>query len=109
MRPSIRRRSSCGKPARRAMPAMGTALCPGAGEWGCPVPELVAGDQGREPGCGEFRVFLVLEVRHMEQWSGVYGAPLPPRSTFRTVRPVRPCMCSSGDWMVAVVALYWMK
>ena len=84
MRPSIRRRYSCRKPARRAMPALGTALCPGAGEGECPVPELVAGDRGREPGCGEFRVFLVLGVRHMEQESGVSEAPLCTRSTFRT-------------------------
>ena len=25
------------------------------------------------------------------------------------MRPLRPCMCFSGDWMVAVAALYWMK
>ena len=36
-------------------------------------------------------------------------APLPSRSTFRKLRPVRSYMCFSRNRMVAVAAMYCTK
>ena len=108
MRPSIRRRSSCRKPARRAMPALGTALCPGAGEGDSrsrsSLPMIKAGSRERlVPGFSRPGG----TAHGTGEW-GKWG-PIVHEVDLPDVRPVRPCMCFYWDWMVAVAALCWMK
>ena len=96
----------------------GDSFCPLAGvvEQDCLGFGVVVYDGCEQPGRCRFGVFLVLGVGHMEQQGGVRGCPVLVQIDLREgpageilYVSFRGSECFSGDRMVAVAAIYWMK